>query len=113
MDAVARCERILPITIHHDGQGRDRREGGGQVKRRIDKAYYRTGPQLRVWWPLNRVRRTWRAAFIHRHQYGEYERVRWLLGMLDMQEGDTRDGVTCLARVDGTEAQRDGAGGVG
>jgi hypothetical protein len=67
------------------------------VIRRIDKAYYRTGPQLRLWWPLNRSKRMWRAAHIHRKDYERYMIADWALSLLGLKEGETRNGVTCIA----------------
>lgn len=66
--------------------------------KRIDKAYYRTGPQLRLWWPLNRERRIWRAAFIHKRDYERYAIVQFALDMFDMKVGEKKNGVTLLAK---------------
>lgn len=69
------------------------------AKRRIDKAYYRTGPQLRLWFPLNRERRLWRAAHIHHRDYIRYAITRSVLALFEMEVGETRNGVTLIARA--------------
>ncbi len=68
-------------------------------KPRIDKAYYRTGPQLRLWWPLRRERRLWRAAGIHVREYTRAVVTRAVLDLFDMEPGETRNGVTLLAKA--------------
>lgn len=65
---------------------------------RIDKAYYRTGPQLRLWWPLRRWRRMWRAGAIHARDYQRYMIARFAMDMFDMKVGETQGGVTLLAK---------------
>lgn len=57
------------------------------TSRRIDKAYYRTGPQLRLWWPLNRSKRMWRAAHIHRRDYERFMIADWALSLFGLKEG--------------------------
>jgi hypothetical protein len=73
------------------------------LRLRIDKAYYRSGPALRLWWPLSRERRTWRAAFIHRDEYQRAMLVSFMVGLFDIKPGETRNGVTCLASVGGND----------
>ncbi len=69
---------------------------------RIDKAYYRSGPSpLRLWWPLNRERRMWRAGRIHVERYERYMLVRAVLDMMEMDVGETKNGVTLLAKAGG------------
>jgi hypothetical protein len=68
------------------------------MKPRIDKAYYRTGPQLRLWLPLNRERRLWRAGAIHVREYRHQMMIRATLAMFDMKVGEKRGGVTLLAK---------------
>lgn len=70
--------------------------------KRIDKAYYRANaPRLWLWWPLRRERRMWRAGWIHLDRYERHMLVRAMLDMMEMNVGETKNGVTLLAKVEG------------
>jgi hypothetical protein len=69
------------------------------MRPRIDKAYYRLGPQLRLWRPFNRERRLWRAGAIHAREYQRQLEIRALLSLFEMEVGETRNGVTLIARA--------------
>lgn len=67
--------------------------------KRINKAYYHTGPRLRMWLPLNRERRIWRAAHEHYREYWSQQITLAVLSTFDMEVGESRNGITCIAKA--------------